>query len=256
MALKQVANLFFQMAMECNATKYFSIKIIMKYLLVLLGFNIFFTNEAFCQENDLIDIEREIGKIVDREITNEVDTKVWVTRILEDWDLYDNIDKTQFIINEQGQYQIQDSSLVTDSLYIWLTSFDHNVLVNKILTLGYIKGLVIKGHKEGAWIKYRSFKYTGLFPIKKMNYVNGQLNGDYYVYTFNGDTIKYNKELDATSTFNNGTGLYLDYYYETGKLKVKGNLKDGKRQGKWCFYSMQGEIIKEEVYINGFSINQ
>ena len=39
--------------------------------------------------------------------------------------------------------------------------------------------------------------------------------------------------------------------YENGKVKVKGNLVDGKQEGKWVIYDENGKMKKEENYVEG-----
>ena len=36
--------------------------------------------------------------------------------------------------------------------------------------------------------------------------------------------------------------------YENGKVKVKGNLVDGKQEGKWVIYDENGKMKKEESF--------
>lgn len=41
------------------------------------------------------------------------------------------------------------------------------------------------------------------------------------------------------------------YYYESGKIKISGNYKDGKKHGSWKYFDEEGNTIKEEEYVNG-----
>ncbi len=46
------------------------------------------------------------------------------------------------------------------------------------------------------------------------------------------------------------TGKYIEKY-ENGKIKVKGKLKNGMKQGNWYYYSPNHVIQKREQYKNG-----
>ena len=39
--------------------------------------------------------------------------------------------------------------------------------------------------------------------------------------------------------------------YDNGKVKIKGNLVDGKQEGKWVWYYEDGQISREENYKDG-----
>ena len=56
--------------------------------------------------------------------------------------------------------------------------------------------------------------------------------------------------------FENGTGFYYDYYYDSGVLKETGYYRNGKKQNDWVIYDKIGKAIKRERYYNGVIINE
>ncbi|GAF05917.1 toxin-antitoxin system YwqK family antitoxin [Saccharicrinis fermentans] len=115
---------------------------------------------------------------------------------------------------------------------------------------GRLEGNVIKGKKEGLWIEHRSFESEiALIHIKNMNYINGLLDGKYCVFNNQGDTL-------GISLFKQGTGNYVDFYSTSGVLKEKGQLVNGKKEGRWYFYDEEGELIKSSIYKNDYCITQ
>lgn len=143
----------------------------------------------------------------------------------------------------------KDTVLVNGMLSL---NIDKKILPNDYVTLeqdGFfasLTGEIINGKKEGIW-KMKQFVNDDYTVVKQMNYSNGMLDGDFYLFDSNGRVMD-------TLRFVQGTGLYLDYYNYTGKLKVKGYLRQGRRDGRWSFYDGNGELLKVEVYKNGFSL--
>jgi antitoxin component YwqK of YwqJK toxin-antitoxin module len=41
------------------------------------------------------------------------------------------------------------------------------------------------------------------------------------------------------------------YYYENGKIKVKGSYKNDKKDGEWIYMDEHGKPIKTEKYVDG-----
>jgi antitoxin component YwqK of YwqJK toxin-antitoxin module len=41
------------------------------------------------------------------------------------------------------------------------------------------------------------------------------------------------------------------YYYENGKLKIKGEYKDDEKSGTWTYYDEKGTLVKTEKYADG-----
>ncbi|QZT38542.1 hypothetical protein K5X82_06520 [Halosquirtibacter xylanolyticus] len=111
---------------------------------------------------------------------------------------------------------------------------------------GCVCGELYHGMRNGLWQIYH-FINGDLIVVKKMNYFFNMLDGASYLYNSKGEIID-------TLTFNRGTGLYLDYYPESGVVKVKGRLHKGKRDGRWSYYSEKGELLKEDVYRDGLSL--
>jgi antitoxin component YwqK of YwqJK toxin-antitoxin module len=136
---------------------------------------------------------------------------------------------------------------------------------------------------------YKGTPYTGEIFVNyengslkfKGNYVEGQLNGIYEVYSENG-------QLEAKVIFRDGKenglseyystldgklfsiGNYVDgilvergsykndkrnglsyWYYVNGQVKAKCNYKDGKRHGLSEFFAADGNLISSENYIDG-----
>ena len=63
-------------------------------------------------------------------------------------------------------------------------------------------------------------------------------------YNENGDTLIWEKPLDKFKM--------VREYYDNGQISIKGNFKDGKRDGRWLFYySSNGQIWTENNFNNG-----
>ncbi|OAB78239.1 toxin-antitoxin system YwqK family antitoxin [Cochleicola gelatinilyticus] len=96
------------------------------------------------------------------------------------------------------------------------------------------------GYKHGLWKTTYESKL-----VKTENYNNGLMIGRYRVYDLDGD------ELYRTTLGSNGNGKYKDYYYKTGVLKEEGFYKNGKKEGEWCEYDKQGNMVKTIKFENG-----
>ena len=178
--------------------------------------------------------------------------------IVEDYDLSSpNVGQT-LVINDSAQFQFEGSVLFTGELLIWLQS-SLALYENERWKRGVISGFVKNGRKEGEWILEHT-KGEALVVIKKMNYKHGLLHGDYFVYTSEGAIIPYQQsaegETAATSTFENGTGWYVDFYnLPPYQLKVRGRLVNGQKEGRWNVYDKNGDIIVSYIYQNGIIVN-
>ncbi len=198
--------------------------------------------------------------------------------LIDDYNLTDDDIHVTVLINDSSLFQIKDSSIYNGSMCIIL-SFGRYIDVDGYNSCcGVIEGLIKNGKKEGEWIETLNEKNFNEVLLKQMNYKNGFLDGDYYVYstekntkfdsirswedstkyfyTTKGEIISPNKNsvtgaIGPTSSFENGTGLYLDYYNDTGILKEKGWLKHGQREGRWCLYDTEGKLIKVDIYRHG-----
>ncbi len=195
-----------------------------------------------------------------------------------DYTLRDIDSGVKLHINSKGQYQYSDSSIVNAIVYLYLTKGDDNSSV-----YGWLNGKIINGKREDTWIKKVYIKKKKTALVKEMHYNNGLLNGKYYVYNIKGEILRRNfypgktppclmffidgncvseeeyinvknKTKEPTCFFKNGTGLYLDYYYDSGTIKERGKLQNGIKQFHWYIYDKKGEIVNVETYYNGKSI--
>ena len=173
-----------------------------------------------------------------------------VRMYVDDYSLECEYTKKRLFINDACLYQYIDSSLFSGDLYIRLIN-DYFSDTGYGYTIGTLEGGVKNGKKEGRWIEtsWEIPNISGFIPIKNMNYANGLLNGDYCVFNAQGDTL-------AISSFKQGTGLIIDFYYDTGALKEKGKLINGKKEGRWVLYDEEGDVIKSSIYKNDYCITQ
>jgi len=102
------------------------------------------------------------------------------------------------------------------------------------------KGVFKEGCKHGLWKTFYKNK-----KVKIENWNHGLIYGPYKVFNTQGKLL-YEMEFSK-----NGTSRYKDYYYKTGRLKVEGNYTKGRKEGKWLYYSENGETIKTINYKQG-----
>lgn len=180
--------------------------------------------------------------------------------IVKDFDLKDKLVWQTLYINDSSQFQFEEAVLYTGHLSIWLQS---SLTLNEEgrWQCGVISGIVKNGRKEGEWVLKNSGGGEGDWVVtKRMNYKNGLLHGDFFVYTAEGDIIPYQQssegERAATSSFENGTGWYVDFYiFPPYQLKVRGRLVNGQKEGRWNVYDKNGDIIVSYIYQNGIIVN-
>ncbi len=158
-------------------------------------------------------------------------------------------------INNKGEYLYEDSAQVNAIVYIYLTSCN-----NKIY--GWINGKIINGKKEGLWIKEIYTHKRKSVLVQEMNYTEGLLNGDYCVYNLKGEILTtyydtyYRKDMKGKIKFTEGTGMYMDFFYDTGSLKETGQYEKGKKQGIWRLYDREGNIIISNYYHQGHTVTE
>ncbi len=99
------------------------------------------------------------------------------------------------------------------------------------------EGVFTNGYKNGLWKTTYKNKL-----VKTENWRKGLVVGRYKVYNTKGEL------LYKTSFGNYGHGKYKDYYYNTGQLKQEGSYENGKKQGEWCDYDKEGNLIKTTYY--------
>ena len=58
-------------------------------------------------------------------------------------------------------------------------------------------------------------------------------------------------DKEGKQTLINGNGFYSTLYKESGELKSKGSVKNGKLDKIWIYYNQDGSIQKEETYKDG-----
>lgn len=175
-------------------------------------------------------------------------------------DLKELHSEEMLFIDDSGRYRYKDSTFFSGRLTIYL---DEKMVCDSILDAGtgLVEGTIEKGIKQGVWIeKWHSFEKKRFVPTKKMNYKNGQLHGDYFVFGANREVIPYQEmhgnPVAPTSSFENGTGMYVDFYhFPPYQLKVRGMLVKGCREGRWNVYDKDGEVIVSYIFRNGNCIN-
>ncbi len=106
-------------------------------------------------------------------------------------------------------------------------------------------GYLFNGYKNGLWKTTYKNKL-----IKTENWNNGLILGKYKVNTIEG-TLIYRTDFGKE-----GNGKYKDYYYETGILKQEGNYENGKKEGEWCDYDKQGNLITTTYYKRGVQLKK
>ncbi|MDC1106636.1 hypothetical protein OAT16_08005 [Prolixibacteraceae bacterium] len=185
-----------------------------------------------------------------------------------------NRDTSLFLIH-QGLYLDLDSTKLNAVVYIYLTNTDE-----KDTVYGWICGKIKDGKRDGTWTKeVYTIKHKHVV-VQKLNYSNGLLDGDYFAYNLQGEILRvdYGGDMPSdlvcklkgkwvsekeyfdvkigqkTGTFVQGTGFYLDYYYETGKLKERGGIKNGKKIGLWYVFDPTGKVLRIDTYHNGFRL--
>ena len=107
---------------------------------------------------------------------------------------------------------------------------------------GKEKGKLIKGIKEGYWVKY----YGNGQLWEKGNYKNGKENGTWVMHHFP------NGEFWNKGEYKNGKreGFWVQYY-ANGQLDYKVNYKNGKQEGSYIQYWNSGELREKGNYKNG-----
>ncbi|WP_234859058.1 hypothetical protein [Aquimarina aquimarini] len=217
------------------------------YFLLLLNLS-----SCFSQKKGVIEkIEREY-------FTEKITEHLTKVPLLEGYDTEQVI-----TINKEGLYvYIKDSTIVNADMEISLYS-EPNDSVNTHL-IGYLKGLIKEGKREGIWTKeFKTNKQNEFVTVKRFNYSNGILDGKYQVFDINGKVLSpfLSTHFDRAdkksyySMYKNGTGYYYDYYYNTGILKERGYYLHGKKHSVWLIYDRKGYPIKKSIYNNGVLLN-
>lgn len=104
-------------------------------------------------------------------------------------------------------------------------------------------GTFNKGYKNNLWKTTYKNKL-----VQTINHNNGLVIGRYRVYNTKGEI------LYKTTFGTQGNGKFKDYYYASGILKEEGSYENGKKEGEWCDYDQQGNIVKTTHYKNGMPL--
>jgi antitoxin component YwqK of YwqJK toxin-antitoxin module len=125
------------------------------------------------------------------------------------------------------------------------------------------------GLKEGNWFYYDQKTILTLKEIYKAGKLQSteRLHGEF-------EDFYPNQSLKSTTNYKLGKkeGLYKEFYeakmimppngetnesyLEPSAPKIMGNYKDGKQEGKWIFYTKDGNIEKTEFYKEGVLLKQ
>ena len=118
------------------------------------------------------------------------------------------------------------------------------------------KGEIKDGKQDGKW----TFWYENGQIASEANYKDGKINGELTSWYENGEIIKTVCIINDLTLFD-----YLHYLpnesepftgnnlcnYENGQVKTKGEIKDGKLDGKWTYWYENGQIEREQYFKDG-----
>ncbi len=103
--------------------------------------------------------------------------------------------------------------------------------------------------REGTAVTYHDngrIKETG-------RYSKGKKDGEWKEYDSRGKLLKikiYNKGKVINEQSRQKIKPFISYH-NNGRIKEKGMLKNGKRNGEWLLYSTRGKLIRTTSYLNG-----
>jgi antitoxin component YwqK of YwqJK toxin-antitoxin module len=118
--------------------------------------------------------------------------------------------------------------------------------------------------KEGTGFLQSFYRLKDKQPICSGKYINGIQDSLWYFWFDNGNldescvfkngvtTLQEIRDEDGNIMVKNGTGSFVTYH-SSGKTHIasKGTLKDGKREGKWTWYHINGKIKQTTEYKGG-----
>ncbi len=130
-----------------------------------------------------------------------------------------------------------------------------------------LEGSIVDNQINGLW---RTFYKNGNLR-SSVNYKDGKVEGIAYFYY--NDKVN-SKKAEVTYENDQIIDFYLEFYdngaqkskieyengemhgdaefyYRTGRLKIAGKYKKGKKDGKWKYHNEAGEVIKKEKYNKG-----
>lgn len=97
----------------------------------------------------------------------------------------------------------------------------------------YSTGTFKNGKKEGVW---RYYNYHGRQLNRKVQYKNGIIDGEVFVYDLKGVNTAYYQYVNGEKS-----GLYRAYY-DDGKIRVKAKFEKGTFIGEYFEYKKNGKI--------------
>ena len=179
----------------------------------------------------------------------------------------------KLVYNEDGQIDTIEKYEYGSLIYLWdeidfsnADSYNKNYYRNGNIEY---EGIMIDGKKNGVWNHYSREGNI----LTSRTFINGQPNGYWIDYNHNEDinNISCNglefwngKMTEFHSNGNkikemvisNGKldGVYTIYYYQkenSDKINIQGAYYQGKKNGRWVWYSPKGKIAKYESYANG-----
>ncbi|RLD69756.1 MAG: hypothetical protein DRJ10_21140 [Bacteroidetes bacterium] len=124
------------------------------------------------------------------------------------------------------------------------------------------EGNMIDNQVNGVW---RTYYQSGNLE-STVNYEDGKVNGEAFFFY---DDVKETKMVELTYEDDVINGVYLEFYengaqkatlhyedgvlngeaefyYKTGRTKIEGKYKKGRKKGKWYFYDAKGSLINKE----------
>ena len=180
----------------------------------------------------------------------------------------------KIVYNKDGQIDSVERYEDGNILFVW----DQNDLpINQTYSKSYYRngnleyeGINIDGKKNGVWKHYSRDGHI----LTSRTFIDGVPNGYWIDYDNHGHIkgitckglefdsgkmIEYhsngNKLVDISISDGRFYGKYTVFYHErinSGKVNIEGSYSNGKKDGRWVWYSPDGQIIKYESYANGF----
>ena len=88
------------------------------------------------------------------------------------------------------------------------------------------------------------------FPLVKVDFNDeSDPENKYYEEGKLSYTNYYNEDGKLSyRNYHNEDGYKFEFYYKNGKIRSKGEYKNGEKIGNWVEYNELGEIIKNEQY--------
>ena len=179
----------------------------------------------------------------------------------------------KIVYNKDGQIDIIEKYEDSNIVFVW----DQNDLpINETYSKSYYRngnveneGIIIDGKKNGVWKNYSRDGHL----LTSRTFIDGVPTGYWIDYNHDGDIkdilcngldfdsgkmFEYhsngNKLADISILDGRYDGKFIAYHQEKinyEKVSIDGSYSDGKKDGRWVWYSPDGQIIKYESYANG-----